>query len=167
MIINNQCSNTELTCPIHFIKGTTYHIQFPQQINPKSIMNANFITGIDQNTFGGALLYHIQRKIDASISVQLLVIWGRESNKFYSHAQLIEHGSTFNWNEDKLKRLYNAYNSQYKAYSNIDQGIWLLNDNTRLRIRCESLHRGFEMKIIISEGRHQICPIKPLWANSQ
>jgi hypothetical protein len=61
-IINNQCHNIELTSPVYFTKDTTFYIQFPQQVDFKSTMEVNFKTDIDRDTFGGALLYHLQRK---------------------------------------------------------------------------------------------------------
>jgi hypothetical protein len=98
MIIKNQCTDIELASPVHFIKNATRHIPFPQQVNSKSEMKVNFKTGIYRNTFGGVLLYHLQRKKsdvfddrpnidkDTSISTQLLVIWEFRIDRFYSHA---------------------------------------------------------------------------------
>jgi hypothetical protein len=46
-------------------------------------MKANFMTGIDRDTFGGALLYNLQWEDGASISTQLLVIWGYNPDGSY------------------------------------------------------------------------------------
>jgi hypothetical protein len=161
--INNQCSNIILTSLVYFIKDTTCYIQFPRQVNSKSIMKVNFITGLGRQTFGGALLYHLQGKEGVLTSTQLLVIWGYRFDWIYSHALLIEHESTFVWNEDKLERLYNAYNSQYEVYTTIFREEWLLDDNTILKTACESSYRGFETEVIISEDEYLSRPIKPLW----
>jgi hypothetical protein len=163
MTIENRCSNIKLASPICFTKDTTCHIQFPQQVNSKSIMKANFITSINQDTFGGVLLYHLQRE-DTSISTRLLVIWGCWHHEPYLSAFLIEHESTLAWKEDKLKRLYHAYHSQY----NIDFCIveWLLNDDTILKTPCGTSYEGFKMKVFIFECEPTYALRKPLWIDS-
>jgi hypothetical protein len=164
--INNQCSNIELTSPVHFTKDTTCYIRFPQQVDSKSEMKVKFKTGIDRDTFGGVLLYRLQRKNDVSISTQLLVIWGWNSyKKLYSRVRLIEHENTLVWNEDKLKMLYDVYNSQYNM--DFDKREWLLNDNTKLETRCETSRGGLEMNIIISEEKDLSLPRNPLWVDSK
>jgi hypothetical protein len=139
---------------------------FPQQVDSNRIMKTNFITSIDQDTFGGVLLYHLRRKEDAkdtSTSTQLLLIWGRRHNEPYSHALLIEHESTFVWKKDKLKRLYDEYNSQYDIGPGMES--WLLNDDSKLRIMVKTSHNGFEMEVVISDGKHLLCLIRPLWVD--
>jgi hypothetical protein len=143
---------------------------FPQQVDSKSIMQASFMTGVDRNIFGGVLLYHLQKKDndksdkDTSISTQLLVIWGYRCSELYSHALLIEHESVLVWKKDKLKRLYDEYNSKY------DTGFiivnWLLNDNTKLEIGVIPMRNGFEMELFISEECLSPGPIKPLLIDS-
>jgi hypothetical protein len=172
--IDNQCTDIELTSSTYFIKDATCCIQFPQQVNPKSIMRTTFKTGADRDIFGGALLYHLKGKKndeynnqsdkDTLISTQLLVIWGYNSDRIYSHVHLIEHKSTLIWNEDKLKRLYHVYDSQYKTYSDISQEEeWLLDDNIKLKTVYVSSHGGFEIWVIISEDKYTFSPRKPLW----
>jgi hypothetical protein len=161
--IDNQCTDIKLTSPVHFIKDAMHHIIFPQQVNSRSIMKANFITNVARDMLGGALLYHMQGKEDTSISAQLLVIWGYNSYGLYSHAWLIEHDITLVWSKDKLERLHAAYNNEYHAY--FGTGKWLLDDNTRLKTVCKTLHRGFEMKIVISENKSSLHPRKPLWVD--
>jgi hypothetical protein len=159
--IVNQCTNIEMTFSAYFIKYVACHIQFPHQVNVNCIMEANFITGIGRDTFGGALLYHLQGKEDTSISTQLLVIWGYSHDELYSHTLLIEHESTFVWNEDRLKSLYNIYSSQYGAYSDIEG--WLLDNNTSLKVVFESSHGGFKIQVVISEDKYSSSLRKPLW----
>jgi hypothetical protein len=162
MTIDNRCSKTEMISPVYFTKDATRHIQFPQQVSSKGKMKVNFITGVDRGTFGGALLYHLQRKENASMSSQLLVIWGYESDKIYLHVWLVERKSTLVWNKDKLKRLCNVYNSQYHLGSITKE--WLLDDNTKLKTRCKtSYESGLEMVVIISEEKDLLHPVKPLW----
>jgi hypothetical protein len=162
--INNQCTNIELTSLVYFIKDTICHIHLPQQVNPESIMKANFIINIEQGMFGGALLYHLRWKEDIATNVQLLVIWKHSSYGPYSDAWLIEHESTLVWDEDKLKRLHDVYNIHYHGY--VDSKIWLLDDNTRLKTVCEVSHGGFEIEIIVSKEERQLLPAKPLWIDS-
>jgi hypothetical protein len=123
-------------------------------------MNANFVTGTDQETFGGALLYRLQRKEDTSISTRLLVIWKYDSGRICSNALLVELESTLDWDRDKLKSLYNIYNNQYDIYSRIRE--WLLDDNTELKTTCETSHGGFKMNVIISEDDVLLPLQKPL-----
>jgi hypothetical protein len=160
--INNQCTNIELTSLIYFTKDATRFMQFPQQVNANSIMKANFITGTDRNTFGGALLYHLRWKKDASIIAQLLVIWRCGFDRPYSHAWLIEHDITLDWNEDMLKRLYHVYDSQHEAYSTGCRGKWLLNDNAKLKTVCKTSYSVFEINVTISEENYLFLPQKPL-----
>jgi hypothetical protein len=161
--INNRCSNIGLTSPVYFIKNIPHHIQFPQQVNSKSIMKANFTTGVGRDTFGGILLYRLQRKKDTSISTHLLVIWGYKSNEFYLNVLLIEYESTLIWNEKKLRGLYEVYNSQYDR--DVITEEWLLDDNTELKTKYETSHGGLEVNIIISEEKDLPLPQKPLWVD--
>jgi hypothetical protein len=160
--IDNQCSDIELTSPVCFIKDGACHVQFPQRVNPESVMKANFITGMNRDVFGGALLYHLKRKMDASISTQLLVIWGYGSYLPYSRALLIEHENTFTWDEDKLKRFYDACSRHRYAYFFTND--WLLNDNTRLGTWYPP-SRGFKMNVSISKRQCLFLPRKPLWVD--
>jgi hypothetical protein len=162
--INNQCTDIELASSAYFTKDATCHMHLPQKVDSNHIMKANFMTGIDRDTFGGVLLYHLQRKENASVSTQLLMIWGYKSYGFYFHTLLIEHESALVWSKDRLKRLYDLYNSQYDIKSSVK--IWLLNDNTELKTVCETSHGGFEVELIISEEKAQFHLIRPLCIDS-
>jgi hypothetical protein len=164
MTIDNQCSNIKLVSPVYFAKDGVCHVQFPQHVYPKCMKKVDFITGVDSITFGGALLYHLQRKEDASISTQLLVIWTFGFVVPYPHVWLIEHESTLTWNEDKLKRLYDVYNERYDK--DFNTGKWLLYDNTKLQIVRESSRGGFKANVTISEEKGQLQLRKPLWIDS-
>jgi hypothetical protein len=177
--INNQCSNIELTSLAYLIKDTTCHGYLPQQVNPMSRMNVNFKIDMYRSTFGGILLYHLQRKMnselddrtdtdkDMSINTQLLVIWEFRINRLYSHAWLIEHKSTLTWSEDKLEWLYDVYDSLYDTDIIFNEGEWLLDDNTKLRTVCEASYEGYlEMSIIISEEKDLFRTQKLLWVDS-
>jgi hypothetical protein len=129
-------------------------------------MKANFRTGIGQGMFGGALLYHLQGEEGTSISTQLLVIWGYNSDGIYLHVWLIEHESTLIWGEDELKKLYHVYNSRYDPILSTSYKEWLLDNNTMLEIVRILSHGGFKMEIIISEKRQLSLPRKPLWIDS-
>jgi hypothetical protein len=176
--IDNRCSNIKLTSPIHFTKNTTCHVHFPQKVDSRNMTKVNFMTGIDEDTFGGALLYHLQREdnnesvhqFDAdknvSTNTQLLVFWRCELNEFYSFAVLIEHENTLIWNEDKLEEFYHIYDRQYNIGFTFDWKIFSLNDNTTLKVKCRQTHGGFKMNIFISEEKKQRQPVKPLWIDS-
>jgi hypothetical protein len=167
MTINNNY-NIDLTSLVYFTKDVTCHPQFPQQINPKSIVKVKFVTGVDQSIFGGVLLYHLPREDDTFTNTQLLVIWGYRHTKYhshvlYSHAWLIEHENTLVWDKDKLKMLHDKYYDQW--YTDYDMGPWLLKDNTKLNIEYKSSRGGFEMNIIISEEKRYLSYRKPLWVD--
>jgi hypothetical protein len=91
------------------------------------------------------------------------MIWGFKSDHLYSCAWLIEHERTFTWNEDKLRRLYDVYNSQYDRDFNAEE--WLLDDNAMLKTVCALSHGGFEMNIFISEEKDLSYHRKPLWVD--
>jgi hypothetical protein len=157
--INNQCSNIALTSPVYFIGDAACHIPFPQQTDCMSDMEISFRTDIYQGTFGGALSYHLQRKRNnesgnradknTAISAQLLVIWKFRIDRLYAHACLIEHESVLTWDKD----MFNT-------------GRLLLDNNTKLQVGCEAPHeKSFKMNVIISEGKHLLHPVKPLWIN--
>jgi hypothetical protein len=126
MAVCNQCTNIELVSPVYFFKDKTCDTQFAHQLIPNSVMAVKLQTGMDQDTLGGALLYHLQKKEDTLIGTQLLVIWGYKSDRIYLHAWLIEHESTFDWDRNKLKKLYDVCDSRYDIESNM--GRWLLDD---------------------------------------
>jgi hypothetical protein len=162
--IDNQCSDIELTSPVCFTKNATCHEHLPQQVDSKSAMRANFKTDVNRDTFGGVLLYRLHGKEDTSTSTQVLVIWGYDSCRLYSYLWLIEHESTLNWNEEKLERLHNVYNSRYNIRFDIEG--WLLNASTKLKTKYKmSFESGFRMNIIISEEKDLAEPIKPLWVD--
>jgi hypothetical protein len=166
VIIKNEFTNIELTSPVYFVKDTTCHIQLPQQVSPKSTVKTNFITGMDQDTLGGALLYHLKKE-DASISAQLLVIWGCDYG-YYSDSWIIDHGSAFVWNEDKLKKLYEAYEI-LGLY--ISPEHYLLNDDTRLEVTCHQSYEFSQIEVTISEEEEEeeegnlSYPMKPLYVD--
>jgi hypothetical protein len=168
--INNQCSNIELTSTVYFIKDEMCHIQFPQQVNAKSIMKAKFMTSIGQDTFGGALSYRLLRKVGTSICTRLLVFWGCKYNSTYLSAFLIKHENTLVWDEDKLRRFYDVYNQSRDAglFQNfyIAPTTWSLDDNTTLYIVCNQAHGGFGIEVIISEKEHIPNFVRPIWITS-
>jgi hypothetical protein len=164
--INNRCDNIGLASSACFTKDVTRHIQFPQQVDSRSIMRVNFVTGVDRETFGGALLYQLQRKTNTTVITQLLVIWGYSIHGFYSRALLIEHESILTWNEDKLKKLHHVYNNQYAAYLDFGRSTLLLDDNTKLQIGTETSRGDFKIEVVISEEGRLFYPRKPQWVDS-
>jgi hypothetical protein len=120
------------------------------------------MTSIDEETFGGALLYHLQRKDsneydeDTSVSTQLLVLWRCKLGSFYSFATPIEHENTLIWNKNKLEEFYYIYDCKYNITPNYNCKICLLNDKTTLKVRCRRSHGGFKMNIIISEEKNSV-----------
>jgi hypothetical protein len=160
MTIENKCRYIKLTSPVHYIKDTNCYMQFPQQVDSRNIMKANFMTGIDQYAFGGALLYRLRwKESDASMSVHLLVIWKYNSDWIDSHALLVELENTLDWDKDKLKGLHDVYDIRRDIGSRLGER-WLSND-TKLRTECGISCRGFKMEIIISEASDLLLLIRP------
>jgi hypothetical protein len=164
VIINNQCPNIGLKSPVYFIKDAICHGYLHQQVDFKSEMKVSLKIGMIKDTFGGALLYRLQQKVNTLISTQLLVIWEFKINKLYSYAWLIEHENTLVWDKDKLKMLYDVYNNQDDTESIFNAGRWMLDDNTKLKTECKASYEGyFRMNIIISEEKYLLLLQKPLW----
>jgi hypothetical protein len=157
MTIENECYFIELASPVYFIKDANCYMRFPQQVNRRDIMKAKFMTGIDQDAFGGVLLYNLRRSWGA-ISAQLLVVWGYNSDGVYSHTWLIEYESTLDWDRDKLKKFHDMYDSQCDAYARI--GEWSMEYSTGLKTKYKTSHGGFGMKVAISLDVN-LLPIKP------
>jgi hypothetical protein len=62
-----------------------------------------------------------------------------------------------------LERLYDVYDSLCGTGIIFNEGKWLLDDDTKLKISCKASHEeDLEMSIIISE-KDLSHPIRPLW----
>jgi hypothetical protein len=130
-------------------------------VTSKCGVKINFKTSMNRDTFGGALLYHLQREENTPISAKLLVIWGWNTYCIYSRAWIIEHDSTLDWDKDKLKRLYDAYHIHYYVY--FYMGKWLLSNNTKLQIVDDVSHGYLKMEVIISREESRLSHQKPPW----
>jgi hypothetical protein len=164
--------------PVYFGDNVIWHIPPGQKVYANDVARASFRKDVAKSEFTSVLIYKLQRKghkykqqfdedstfiKDTLTGFQLVVIWRYNSDRIYSHAWMIEHDNTFIWNEDRLERLHDVYNNQYNASPNM--GGWLLDDDTMLKIECETVYRGFEMKVIISEDEYPSSPRKPLWVD--
>jgi hypothetical protein len=173
VVIDNQCTNIKLVSPVYFPKGTTSHIQLPQKVSSKSIVKANFINDMDRDTLGGALLYRLQWKENPPTSTHILLIWRYGLDGLYLRAFLIKHESTFSWDKDKLKRLFNVHDGRYYIYFSFSEEKWLSDDNIKLKMTCKKTSYNLKIEVIISEeSRLLICeksqfqPQKSLWIDS-
>jgi hypothetical protein len=167
--INNQCTSIELIFSACFIKDAACHMQFPRKVNANRIMKANFITGADRDTFGGALLYHLQQKDNTPISIQLLVIWRYNTNRLYSNAWLIEHENTLVWNENELEKLYSVYSSLYNIDFNTEE--WLLDDKAENNVcvitwRFQNRDNHFSRERPVSSSKTTVGRFKKVSINS-
>jgi hypothetical protein len=179
ILVHNQCLYFELVSPVYFGDNVIWHIPPDQKVCANDVTKASFGKDAAKSEFTSVLIYKLQRKKhlesndqsnedsmftkDTLTGFQLVVIWRYNSDRIYSHAWLIEHDNTFIWNEDKLERLYDVYNNQYNASSSM--GGWLLDDDTVLKVGCETAYRSFGTKVVISEGKHVSSLIKPLWVD--
>jgi hypothetical protein len=85
-------------------------------------------------------------------------------DRLYLHAWLIKHENTV-WSEDRLKWLYDVYDSRLSADTIFNAERWLLDDNTKLQIICKASYKDFRMYIVISEEKYLLRPQKPLWVD--
>jgi hypothetical protein len=151
--IHNQYPSLELTSPVYFSTGTTYHVSPSQQTNINTIMKASFGIDSKQEDFKCALLYKLQRKHtnrtnnqpngnaasieDIATNIHFLVFW---NVKDYDHkfcVCLIEFTSDFTWDEDKLWTLYDDYNNRFCEDYKSNVITWSMNDGSVMRTQSE------------------------------
>jgi hypothetical protein len=129
-----------------------------------------------QDILEGALAYKIQRQYaksnsyaqDESKSIQLLVAWHVEYTKGLDvRALLVEYDEKFNWDEDKLGKLYQKYWHPLDVWSKLIKCNWLLNDAKLLTITAIVMNGGYRCDIFISEERTYNRTMKPLWIDTE
>jgi hypothetical protein len=159
--IHNQCQGIDLTSPIYFIHGGKWHAIPDLKIDFDTVMLNRLEFDPGQDILEGALVYKIQIKHaesrefprDESKQIQLLVAWRIEYTRgLYVRAFLVEHGNEFNWDKDKLKRLYQKYWHVLKSWLNPTEFNWLLNDAMMLETTIKTMNEGYNWDIFISEG---------------
>jgi hypothetical protein len=170
--IYNRHQDINLTSPVYFIHGGKWHVAPDQEIG---VMQNYLEFDSGQDILEGALVYGIQRKQTESDkliqnepeNIQLLVAWHAEyTNGLDIRALLVEHDKGFNWDEDKLKRLYQRHWHPLDAWVDFIGNDWLLNNATVLRVNVNVMNGGYRWDIVIYEGERVVIE-KPLWVDTE
>jgi hypothetical protein len=173
--IFNARQDINLTSPVYFIHGGKWDIVSDREVDVNSVMRNLIEFDSGQNILEGALVYEIQRKYaefdefiqDESKSIQLLVAWNVDRTKGLDvRALLVEHDKEFNWDEDKLRRLYQKYCHPLDAWINFIRNNWLLDDTTALTVRVDIRNGGYRWDITIYERTDAIIK-RPLWIDTE
>jgi hypothetical protein len=169
--IYNQSQIIKLTSPTHFIHGGKWHVVSDQDIDIDAVMRNCLEFDSGQDILEGALLCRIQRQHtgfnkyaqDESRHIWLLVAWRVECTEgLHVRALLVEHDKESNWDEDKLKRLYQKYWHSLNTWLNPVGSDWLLDDATVLTTTVKIMNGGYRCDISIYEIEEGNIK-RPLW----
>jgi hypothetical protein len=185
MTIHNQYPNIKLASQIYFCSLAKRYEYLVNRTNDGTIMKIGFRFDLNQDEFGGILMYEVQRKgksnqqpstntisskavEDTSKMMRLLVTWRIErSGELEVDIMLVEHDNKLVLDRDKLALLYNKINDWFFRY-NIFHHTWLMCDNTALEAICDAVQKeGLELKITVSEGTKDVYTIEPIWIDSE
>jgi hypothetical protein len=165
--IHNQCKDIHLTSPVYFIHGGKRHILPDQEIVFNAVMQNRIEPDPGQDIPEGTLVYKIQRKQDESNRIWLLVAWGVEHTKeLHVRAFLVEHDKEFNWDEDKLRQLYQKYWHPLNIHVRPIENNWLLNNKIILETKVKTMNDGYRRDISISEGTKYSVK-RTLWIDAE
>jgi hypothetical protein len=183
--VHNHCSDIELSSPVYFCNCETYKGYSVERIDDGAIMKIGFRYGINQEEYGGILIYEVQRKgnikHDHQLStdatpiktvediykiMRLLVTWKIDfSWNISARILLIEHDNELVLNSDKLAQLYGKI---YGISSRYDSRTLLICKNTVLETTYKIIHeKGTELKMNISEEVENEYTMKPMWIDSE
>jgi hypothetical protein len=174
--IYNARQGINLTSPVYFMHGGKWHVVPRQKIDVNSVMRNHIEFDSGQDILEGALVYKIQRKYaesdesvqDESRSIHLLVAWRGEYTKgLYVRVFLVEHDNEFNWDEDKLRRLYQKYWYPLDAWVDFIGNNWLLDDTAVLTARVDVMNGGYKGDIVIYERKGVTVIERPLWIDAE
>jgi hypothetical protein len=162
--------------PVYFIHGGKWHISPGQEIGVRTVMKSRIEFDSVQDILDGALVYKIQRKHaesdefiqDESKNIQLLIAWRGDHTKGLDvRVLLVEQSKKFNWDEDKLKRLYQKYWHPLDAWVDFIGNNWLLDDATVLGAEVDAMNGGYRWDIHISERKEASVIERPLWIDAE
>jgi hypothetical protein len=174
--IYNGCLYINLISPVYFIHGGKWHVVPDPRIDVMVAMQNRLEFNSGQNILEGALVYEIQRKNtgsggfiqNESRSIQLLVAWHIEYTKGLEvRALLVEHDNNFNWDEDKLRRLYQTCWHPLDAWGDFITSDWLLNDAIVLAAAVYVRNGGYRWDIVICEREGTAAIERPLWVDAE
>jgi hypothetical protein len=121
--IRNQCSGFKLTSPVYFCDDAVCYIPLDQRVASNYSTRIKFRVDLNRFMSRGGIMYEVRATStssdetsanntmteingNVSTSMQLLVTW--EISRIHDPCLftiLLEHDSTFTWNEDKLRQL--------------------------------------------------------------
>jgi hypothetical protein len=175
--IHNQSQSVNLISPVYFTHGGMWYVVPDQEIDADAVTRNYLEFNSGQDISEGALAYRIQEQYIESDKhaqyeskrIQLLVAWRIEhTNGLHVRALLVEHDKEFNWDEDKLRRLYQKYWHLLDAQIDPIKSKWLLNETTVLEIEVKVMSGGYRWDIFISEEKKVENNIeRPLWIDAE
>jgi hypothetical protein len=172
--IRNQCLNFKLTDRRCFNSYANWDKHPDWEVNSVSMTRASLIPLLP--TFGGALMYQLQRKgvefddQSSSTYIWLFVAWKFGGYKeFFVLSHLMEYEKWCNWSEAKLEEYYQRYFSQLSIYTEPTKDKWLTRDGTVLTIELEAdfMQRDGRLNITISEGIRDEHTKRAVWIDSE
>jgi hypothetical protein len=182
--IHNQCSNTTLAAPVYFCNGAMSPKLFDRKIGIGTEAKTSFKIDTIKNKFEGVLLFKLkkhvesdsQQNIDTSsaetaendaMHIHMLVICEVKDAKSFVYVALVDDTKVFTWDEDKLKKLYNKNCGWLKKYNDTMSNIWLVDDNTTLKMtfNVKNSRKDFELSITISEEERTDYAVRPLFVD--
>jgi hypothetical protein len=174
--IYNQCQGINLISPVCFLgSGKCVGVVLEQKIDAFCAGRNFFMFYPGQDILEGILVYKMQIKHaepdefiqDKSKSIQILIAWHVENKKKLDvRVLLVEHERKFNWDENKLRKLYQKYWHIFMVWLHPTGFNCMLNDTTILVTTVNIMNGGYRWDIFISE-RMGDNTIRPLWVNTE
>jgi hypothetical protein len=185
MAVHNRHPDINLVSPIYFCNRGIYNGYSVERMNIGAMMKIGFSFGLDQDEFGGILMYEVQRKrntvsdhqssidtiyakvIEEALKrMQLLVAWKiKHFEEPKVNIMLVEYDNELVLREDKLAQLYERVNDIPFGHN---PSRWLMYDNTALRVTYEVMRKtGLELKITVSQGVRNLDTIRLMHINSE
>jgi hypothetical protein len=174
--IYNWRQDIDLISPVYFIRDGRWHIVPDQEIDNDAVMRNILEFNSGQDIPEGALVYRVQRKHiksgrliqDEFKHIQLLVARRTSHTEGLDvRAVLIENNKKFDWNEDKLRQLYQKCWHPLDILDKPIQRSWLLDDATVLITVVRIMNGGYRWDIFIPEERSSGYIMRPLWINTK
>jgi hypothetical protein len=173
--IYNWREDIDLISPVYFIHGGKCHIVADQKIDNDAVMSNLLEFDSKQDIQCGILIYRMQKKHiksgkliqDEFKHIQLLVVWRIDHTEGLNiRALMIEH-KKLDWNEDKLRRLYQKCWHPLDILINPIRRNWLLDDATVLTTVVSVMNGGYKWNVFIPEERTSDYVMRPLWINTR
>jgi hypothetical protein len=184
IVVHNHCLNTMLAAPVYFSNGAVCPELFNQKIDIDAKMRIGFKIDAIENKSECALLFKLegtdesddQHSIDTSATetdeneathVHMLVVWEVKDAKPFAYVVLVEHTKEFNWDEDKLNKLYYENHDRLKKHNDTISNTWFMDDNMILKtkFKVKDSKGNPKLSIYISEGKENAYAKRPFCIN--